>query len=260
MGLAILRKQAKWFTVDYHRNVRREDILGARNVDELILMSRDLRGFNRQILRAALIVSLSERLKPTAFVETGTYLGETAIAAHDLLGVPVYTVEISLANYLQALSIRLRTARFGGIHQYLGNSPEVLQRLASDDRLGSRPFFYLDAHWGDYCPLADEFVAIFKGFPWAVVVVDDFQVPARPDFEFDSYAGIPIGVDVVKPVLKPQARLFLPDHDPAAESGHRRGTLLLTHGVDIPGNLTEWGFPFTLYRECRMEAEQSLGR
>lgn len=257
MGLAILRKLAKWITVDYHRNVRREDILNAQNVDELILMSRDLRGFNRQILRAALIVSLSEKLKPTAFVETGTYLGETAIAAQDLLAIPVYTVEVSLANYLQSLSIRLRTARLGGIHQYLGNSPEILRRLASDDRLGSRPFFYLDAHWEDYCPVADECVAIFEEFPWAVVVVDDFQVPDRPDFGFDSYGGTPIGLDVVKPVLKPQTRLFLPDHNPAAESGHRRGTLLLTHGVDIPRNLIEWGFPFSLYRECRLDGPPS---
>jgi hypothetical protein len=256
MGLAILRKLANGFTIDWHRNVRREDILGARNVEDLTLMGRDLRGFNRQILRAALIVSLSERLKPTAFVETGTYLGETAIAAHDLLAVPVFTAEVSLANYLQAHLTRLRTGRLGSIHQYLGNSPDFLRRLAPGNRLGSRPFFYLDAHWGDYCPLADELVAIFKGFPWAVVVVDDFQVPARPDFGYDSYGGIPIGVDVVKTVLKPQARLFFPDHDPALESGHRRGTLLLTHGVDIPGDLAEWGFPFTLYRECQMAAER----
>lgn len=255
--MTILRKLEKWFAVDWNRNVRREDILGARNVDELILMSNNLRGFNRQILRAALIVSLSERLKPTAFVETGTYLGETAIAAQDLLAVPVYTVEVSLANYLQALSVRLRTGRLGGIHQYLGNSPEVIRRLASDNRLGSRPFFYLDAHWGDYCPVADEFTAIFKGFPWAVVLVDDFQVPDKPDFGFDSYGETPIGLDVVRPVLNSQARLFLPDHDPAAESGHRRGTLLLTHGVDIPGNLTEWGFPFSLYWECPVQGMRS---
>jgi hypothetical protein len=40
------------------------------------------------------------------------------------------------------------------------------------------------------------------------------------------------------PLLKPQAYLFLPDHDPTVETGPRRGTLLLTHGVGIPGNLT----------------------
>jgi len=260
MELGILRNQAKWFAVDWHRNVRREDILGARSVDELTSLRNDLRGFNRQILRTALIVSLSERLKPTAFVETGTFYGETAIAAQDLLAVPVYTVEVSLVNFLIAASIRLRTGRFKGIHQYRGNSPEVLRKLASDNRLGARPFFYLDAHWENYLPLADELDVIFRCFPWAVAVVDDFQVPAWPEFGFDRYQGIPIGVDIVKPVLKPQARLFLPDHDPAAESGYRRGTLLLTHGADIPGKIAEWGFPFTLYREYSIEAGRSRSR
>lgn len=247
---AILRKPARWLTIDWHRNLRREEILDARTVDELTAMAHRLRGFNRQILRAALIVGLSEKLRPTAFVETGTFLGETAIAAHDLLAVPVHTVEVLRRNYLTAFSIRIRTGRLAGIHQYLGNSAEVLRQLAAGGDLGPRPFFYLDAHWGDYCPLADECALILANRPWAVVVVDDFQVPGRPGFGFDSYRGAPISVKLIEPALQPGARLFLPDHDPAVETGHRRGTLLLTRGADLPGNISEWGFPFTLFREC----------
>ncbi len=249
--MTMLGAATKWLSVDWNRNVRRDEILAARAVEDLAALAPRLRGFNRQILRAALVVRLAEKLAPTAFVETGTFLGETAIAARDLLAVPVHTVEVSAANYFKALSIRLRTGRVAGIRQYLGNSADVLRRLTSGGALGPRPFFYLDAHWGDYCPLADEFAVILGSLPWAVVVVDDFEVRGRPGFGFDRYRDAPIGLELIKPVVGPETRLFLPDHDPETESGHRRGTLLLTHGVDVPADPAAWGLPFPLYRECR---------
>jgi hypothetical protein len=69
-----------------------------------------------------------------------------------------------------------------------GSSSQILRLLATEEKSGDRPLFFLDAHWYDYWPLNDE-LAVVKNLKKAIVMIDDFEGPGRPSFGFDVYVG-----------------------------------------------------------------------
>jgi hypothetical protein len=48
-------------------------------------------------------------------------------------------------------------------------------------------FFYLDAHGNSDLPLRDELLIVTRTWRNAVVMIDDFQVPGDPGYQFDDY-------------------------------------------------------------------------
>jgi hypothetical protein len=123
----------------------------------------------------------------TAAVETGTFLGDTAIALRNL--VPnVWSVELIDSMYRQA---QAHVGKREGIELLLGYSPEVLERLASE--VTGPTLFWLDAHGKTdgvpdvpsgclECPVLDEIAAIAK-FPRAedsCILVDDARALFGP--------------------------------------------------------------------------------
>jgi|GEM_PF-2549671 len=70
------------------------------------------------------------------------------------------------------------------------SSEAFLRQMIDEGELSDadRCFFYLDAHWNDYWPLRDEITQIrrLKRF---VISIDDFMVPGRPEFGYDSYGS-----------------------------------------------------------------------
>ena len=67
---------------------------------------------------------------------------------------------------------------------------------------GLTVFFYLDAHWNDDLPLADEIDIIFSRCPWAVVMIDDFEVPSDPGYQFDDYGpGKALVLGYIRPAV-----------------------------------------------------------
>src|SRR5262249_47390605 len=62
------------------------------------------------------------------------------------------------------------------------------------------------AHGKDVpCPLADEVRFITSTFADAAIFIDDFQVPGRPEFGFDTYSdGIALTWDYIRPALDPR--------------------------------------------------------
>src|SRR5271154_3687063 len=101
----------------------------------------------------------------TGAVETGTYLGDTAIALRKL--VPeVWSVELIESIYRQAQD---HVGKQDGINLLLGYSPVVLEHLASE--VTGPTLFWLDAHGKTggvpdvpseciECPVLDEISAI----------------------------------------------------------------------------------------------------
>jgi hypothetical protein len=53
-------------------------------------------------------------------------------------------------------------------------------------------FVYLDAHWNDDLPLAEELEIVFGACPNAIVMIDDFNVWVRLHRHYNSVGG---GVD-----------------------------------------------------------------
>lgn len=132
------------------------------------------------------------------FIETGTYRGHTTnfVAPHMQ---KVITIEANRFVFLQTRQLLMK--RHNNIVALLGNSGQALgEVLDHKDRFNiTEPvLFYLDAHWNNYWPLQDEMRAIAKVFANnCIIVVDDFQVPNRPELKYDSYNGVPNNYDFI---------------------------------------------------------------
>jgi hypothetical protein len=160
-----------------------------------------------------------------AVVETGTYRGATAAFLHRVSGLPVHTVEANLRLFYAASR---RFPRGGGVAVAAGDSRAFLRRLARDPRFPrARVLFYLDAHGSEDLPLADELVIVAAGWREWLAVVDDFEVPDDPGYGFDDFGwGQRLCPDLLPTQIRSMA-LFAPAAPSSAETGHRRGCVLI---------------------------------
>ena len=171
------------------------------------------------------------RVGPDAIVETGTYLGaSTAHFARQ--GLPVHTCESQDQFFARAIA---NLADFSNVRLYLQDSRAFLKGLASDPALDyACPIFYLDAHWYNDLPLAEEIAIIRNRWPRFMIMVDDFEVPGAR-YGFDRYEnGLELTLDYLrneKIDLESMAVMF-PTAAETAETSVRRGTLMLS-SLDI---------------------------
>jgi hypothetical protein len=188
--------------------------------------------FNGQNARQQIIRDLVFSLRIEQFVETGTFRGITTEFLANLLGAPVFTVELQPRYFVVA---KQRLAQYPWVTVELGDSRSFLRGLASKEELRERrTLFYLDAHWGGSSlleknapserdlPLRDELSIIVEAWLNAVVVIDDFEVPDDPGYAFDDYGpGRRLSADYL-PALPGWALLY-PSVRPDKETGVRRG-------------------------------------
>ena len=168
-------------------------------------MNNNARGFSGRLSVYKEVVSLAQKHKIRIAVETGTYKGDTALALAEIFD-ETHTVELDESNYLHCVD-RLRVSERIFCHH--GNSPDWLNSFLP--QYPQPIFFYLDAHWGDYWPILDELRAIARcGHPGAVIAIDDFQVPDRPNLGFDVYDDQPLNWNYVKDEV---AKIYRPVKD-----------------------------------------------
>jgi hypothetical protein len=163
------------------------------------------------------------------FVETGTFVGDTskfvALRHPDLM---VLTCE---ANPRWLKLAQRFCQGIDNIQFYRGQSPRFLED--SYDLLKSgNALFWLDAHWGTYWPLVDE-TKIVSSLPKFAAIIDDFEVPDRPEFHYDTYAGVRNGLALHAPVMGPEC--LVPDYDPAPPCENPAGYGLFFKGIDPSG-------------------------
>lgn len=156
--------------------------------------------FNANPLFEAFIERLLNVYEIKACIETGTFNGGSTLwfAKH----LPeVHTIEINKDYFNGNKSI---FATMPSIRAHLGNSPVVMQELLKTWPHEKRCVFYLDAHWGDYWPIHDELLQISKSScrDNCMIVIDDFQVPNRPDIPFDNYHGHALNIAFIEKQLK----------------------------------------------------------
>jgi hypothetical protein len=101
---------------------------------------------------------------------------------------------------------------------------------------GLTVFFYLDAHWNDDLPLADEVDIVFQRCPKAIVMIDDFEVPSDAGYGYDDYGpGKALISGYIRPViLAHQLRAFYPSTPSAADYP---STPMAAAGLAVPGRL-----------------------
>ncbi len=85
--------------------------------------------------------------------------------------------------------------------------------------------FYLDAHWLSDWPLREELALITARRSPFVIVIHDCMVPGT-SFGYDTYNGVPLSFELVKPMLdKIRFKWFHRFNERA--DGHRRGVLFI---------------------------------
>jgi len=183
--------------------------------------------FNGQQHRQKMFVEILKSMGAGVILETGTFRGTTTEYMARESKIPVWTFESSREYYAYSLT---RLWRF----------PNVKLRCV-DSRRGLRGYFdgsptselacfcYLDAHWQDDLPLADELEIIFGSTDNAVVMVDDFCVPNDAGYGYDDYGpGRALVRQYVNGVVeKYRLTVFYPSLDSHQETGARRGCIVL---------------------------------
>jgi predicted O-methyltransferase YrrM len=183
---------------------------------------------NGQESRQKLIRDLLGQLDIQTVVETGTYRGTSTGFFSDHCIGGVYTFEANLRQYGYA---KLRLLSRTNVTVSPLDSRRGLRALVSDSGLQqSRVLFYLDAHWAEDLPLAEEVEIIMESFPHAVIVVDDFQVPGDAGYGYDNYGvGKALTYEYLRPLQQKYSfNAFFPTTPSAEETGGRRGCVVLS--------------------------------
>jgi hypothetical protein len=144
-------------------------------------------------------------------------------------GLPIYTIEANPRYYGFA---RARLWWKPNVKLRQGDSRAELRRLFEGplECLRKAPlFFYLDAHWNEDLPLAEEIDIIFGRSSSAVVMIDDFQVPGDPGYGYDDYGpGKSLNAEYLASLTKTHdLMVFHPTAPSQEETGCRRGCAIL---------------------------------
>ena len=157
---------------------------GVYEIARPYLPKRGKEGFHGDAIYQKLIRKILD-IPATSFIETGTYQGDsTTFVAYHNRNIPIFTSEVNESIHKKAQPL-LR--RFKNINSFLLSSEKMITALIKNGQIGNLPLFYLDAHWYDFWPLEDEIEIISDAKIKCIIVIDDFQVPDRPDFLCDFY-------------------------------------------------------------------------
>jgi hypothetical protein len=130
------------------------------------------------------------------FVETGTYLGDTAILASKMFKT-VHTIEINDVLYNEQ---QRNLRKFSNIRAHHGDSVKVLPKVLEEETESMKNghiMFWLDAHWSmgntsfgqEHVPLYKELHAIVqhvtKTNGACLVAIDDVRLFGKMDHEVD---------------------------------------------------------------------------
>jgi hypothetical protein len=139
----------------------------------------------------------------TSCVETGSFRGYTSVFfARIFQNIKGYSIELK-DEYVNESTWRVR--KYPNYQIIQNSSPTGIKNLIEENVLGSSPFFFLDAHWFDFCPTKDELLEVSK-LKKAIIIIHDFEMPGKPDiyrpkgfpegigFQFLKNIGIPYKV------------------------------------------------------------------
>ena len=180
--------------------------------------------FNGQCFRQLIFLDLVRACRFEAIVETGTFRGSTTLfLCHNSNGAPVHSSEID-PRYFQIARRRLRA--FSNLHLHNLDSRAFLSGLNLPRE--ARTFFYLDAHWREDLPLADETEFILRNFNTFAIMIDDFEVPGDSGYAFDDYGpGKRLSLRDFPFHKDNRIYTYFPSRPADQESGIRRGCIIL---------------------------------
>lgn len=200
-----------------------------------IYIDEEDQGFNGQQHRKKIFLELLDRFDFCAILETGTFMGNTTGYMRQRAKCPILTCETS--SMFQAVAMS-RLKNMTGIEFVLADSRKFLKDKLSAPPLKNSPqsiFFYLDAHWHDDLPLKNEIEIITSFVQNAVIMIDDFEVPADDEYAYDNYGkGKKLDLKTFQTLFnKFDLAPFWPCLQGKDETGGKRGCVLLGHGQAV---------------------------
>jgi hypothetical protein len=162
-------------------------------MSEPILMPFQSLPFNGDIFICNEFINLKEKFKIITAIETGSCVYSTT----KWLGLnfkEVFTVEV---NEDFAVWGRDKIEGMPHVGAFIQDSVEFLKALPPKENA----IFFLDAHWGDFCPLLSELEVIAK-YKNPVIAIHDFKVPNEPNLGYDSINGQAFEFEWIKPSLE----------------------------------------------------------
>jgi len=195
--------------------------------------------FNNQQRRQAIFLEVLKRIGPKCIVETGTYRATTTVYMAQHFAGPIYTCEVDRRLFHQS---RKKLSEFATVEILALDSRRFLHRLLQSGDLQSPVFFYLDAHWKDDLPLAEEVRAILDDGIEAIIMIDDFQVPFDSGYGFDNYGpGKVLNLEYLSFLRNYPVSISFPAAPAREETGARRGCVVICNSRRTTDGLSESG-------------------
>jgi predicted O-methyltransferase YrrM len=206
-------------------------------IESPVYRAGDEVGFNGQLARKTLFRALTQRIRFDCVIETGTWVGNTTAFMAQTARLPVFTTEIDRRFHFLA---RSRLAGVGRVTFELGDSRAFLRGLAASGAAGATPFVYLDAHWYEDLPLAEEIDIIAAHWRQFVIMIDDFQVPGDEGYSYDRYGEVALTVEYIRPSLERNGlAAFFPATPSTQETGARSGCVVLARREGLAAELAQ---------------------
>jgi len=183
--------------------------------------------FNGQRFRRLMFNELLTLFEFDLVVETGSYTGCTTAYIDEHVNCPIYSVELN-PRYFTFSKLRLRGRK--DVSLVFGDSRKFLREAALSSAVSKGcAFFYLDAHWNDDLPLADELHTILDTWDNPIIMIDDFRVPGDDGYRFDDYGPEKVLEEayLAQHGILERSRAFYPAAPSGLESGLKRGCVVL---------------------------------
>lgn len=156
--------------------------------------TRNLSGFEGDSFMKAEFEKLIATYNIDLIIETGTYHGGTANQLSKMVK-GVITIEVDKSNYDHSCEFNKSN---DNVSLIFGDSVKVLYFIFDTKKPKNNTILFLDAHWGNVCPLLDELKEIAKAELKPVIIIHDFFVPNAPHLGYDSYNGRKFDLDFIK--------------------------------------------------------------
>src|SRR3972149_10440332 len=162
-------------------------------LEEPKLMAHQSGALNCDIFAQKEFMRLQKEFNLKIAIETGTCLVYTTAFLATFFD-EVRTVESS--ESYRNIARHNRLVNLPNVITYLGSSIDLMKKLLNGCKEGV--FVFLDAHWGDFCPLKDELRAVANSGIEPVIAIHDFVVPNHPELGFDSTHNQPFTFEWLK--------------------------------------------------------------
>lgn len=155
------------------------------------------------------------------FFETGTHVGSTLkYFAGRFPKIECFSCEPHEAAYQVALQ---DTQELSNVHIFNLKSSEFIKIIVNEYSLSREAliFCWLDSHGGPYpWELKKEVQFFTRYFNQGFLLIDDFRVPGKPQFQFNKYAEHRCDLPYVKNSINKKFSVYYPDYTKRTSSFH----------------------------------------